>query len=172
MGRYPVKCVEVLDRVACRIERSGGAGYGSEAELTDSRQKTVASAVLLANSLADAKLIVFTRQGTMAGYVSNMRPERAPIFAFTPQEHVCRQLALCWGTHPVLLPFRDEPNDTIEAAETYLREKGLTRAKDNLVILSDLRASDSQVDSIQVRQAKGGPTEEVGASLDESSMMD
>jgi pyruvate kinase len=172
MGRYPVKCVEVLDRVACRIERSGGAGYSSDAELTDSRQKTVASAVLLANSLPNAKLIVFTRHGTMAGYVSNMRPELAPIFAFTPQEHVCRQLALCWGTHPVLMAFRDDPNDSIEAAETYLREKGLTHANDNLVILSDLRAGDSQIDSIQVRQAKRGPSEAAAERVDEASMMD
>jgi len=26
-GRYPVECVKVLNRVALRIERSGGAGY-------------------------------------------------------------------------------------------------------------------------------------------------
>jgi pyruvate kinase len=120
-GRYPVRCVEVFDRVACRIERSGGAGFASEAELTDSRQKTVSAAVQLANTLQRSKLIVFTRHGTMARYVSNMRPERAPIFAFTPSEHICRQLAICWGVHPVLLEFTDNPNTTIDAAEAYLR---------------------------------------------------
>ncbi len=167
IGRYPVKCVEVFDRVAKRIERSGGAGYAKEAELKDSRQKTVYSAVVLADSLPRARLIVFTRHGTMARYVSNLRPQYAPIFAFTPNEHVCRQLALCWGTHPVLLPFTDDPNTTIEAAEKYLSDAGLTRANDNLVVLSDLRAGGAQVDSIQVRQAKGG----AGVS-DADSMMD
>src|SRR5688500_14226657 len=115
VGRYPVKCVEVFDRVARRIERSGGAGYASEVQLTDSRQKTVSAAVMLANALPNAKLIVFTRHGTMARYVSNLRPQHAPVFAFTPSEHICRQLALCWGTHPVVLPFTDDPNSTIEA---------------------------------------------------------
>ncbi len=65
MGRYPVECVQRLDRVALRIERSGGAGYGKTAILEDDRQKTVASAVALANSLRRAKLVVFTRHGTM-----------------------------------------------------------------------------------------------------------
>src|SRR6201984_3552737 len=56
MGRYPVEGVRVLDRVALRIERSGGAGYSKDAVLEDERQKTVASAVVLANSLQRAKL--------------------------------------------------------------------------------------------------------------------
>ncbi len=167
VGRYPVRCVEVFDRVAKRIERSGGAGYAKEAELKDARQKTVYSAVVLADSLPRAKLIVFTRHGTMARYVSNLRPQYAPIFAFTPNEQVCQQLALCWGTHPVLLPFTDDPNSTIEAAEKHLSDAGLTRANDNLIVLSDLRAGGAQVDSIQVRQAKGG----VSVS-DEDSLMD
>src|SRR5438067_545029 len=103
VGRYPVRCVEVFDRVARRIERSGGAGYAKGAELNDARQKAVHSAVILADSLPRPKLIVFTRHGTMARYVSNLRPQHAPIFAFTPSEHICRQLALCWGTHPAVL---------------------------------------------------------------------
>ncbi|MDQ6626124.1 MAG: hypothetical protein M3Y69_08310, partial [Verrucomicrobiota bacterium] len=111
--------------------------------------------------------------GTMARYVSNMRPENAPIFAFTPSEHIYRHLTLCWGTHPVLLDFTSDPNTTIEAAERYLREAGLTELNDNLVVLSDLRAGDSQIDSIQVRQAKG---DYAGASIpqntDAESMMD
>src|SRR6185437_8037438 len=49
-GRYPVECIQVLHRVAVRIERSGGAGYAKTAMLEDARQKTVSSAVVLANS--------------------------------------------------------------------------------------------------------------------------
>jgi len=155
--------------VARRIERSGGAGYAEGAELKDSRQKTVYSAVVLADSLPRPKLIVFTRHGTMARYVSNLRPAHAPIFAFTPFEQVYRQLALCWGTHPVLLPFTDDPNSTIEAAEKYLQDARLTQPNDNLIVLSDLRAGGAQVDSIQVRQAKASTGALPSA---EESMMD
>ena len=168
-GRYPVKCVEVFDRVAKRTEKSGGAGYAKEVELRDARQKTVYSATILADSLPRAKLIVFTRHGTMARYVSNLRPQHTQVFAFTPDETVCRQLALCWGVHPVLLPFTDDPNATIDAAEKYLRDAGLARSGDNLVIMSDLRASGAQVDSIQVRQARGNGG---AAPPPEESLMD
>ncbi len=150
-GRYPVECVEVLDRVALRIERSGGAGYGKDALLEDNRQKTVAAAVALADSLHHPKIVVFTRHGTMARYVSNLRPGHAPIFAFTPNEIVYRQLSISWGVFPVLLKFTDDPNATIEAAEKHLRATNWVQPNDNLVVLSDVRAGDDLVDCVQLR---------------------
>src|SRR6266516_4683427 len=154
LGRYPVECVRVLNRVALRIERSGGAGFAESAILEDERQKTVASAVVLANSLGRAKIIVFTRHGAMARYVSNLRPENAPIFAFTPSEEVCRQLSICWGIYPVKISFTEDPNATIETAEKFLREAKLTAPGDQLVIIGDLRAGEERIDSVQLRTAK------------------
>ena len=139
IGRYPIECVEVLNRVAVRIERSGGAGYAQDALLENDRQKTVASAVVLANSLRDSKLIVFTRHGRMARYVSNLRPQHAPIFAFTESEEVYRQLALSWGTVPIRIDFTDDPNETIEAAEKFLRKNKLAAPGNRLVIISDIQ---------------------------------
>jgi pyruvate kinase len=154
VGRYPVECVEVLNRVALRIERSGGAGYAKSAVLEDARQKTVASAVVLANSLRRAKIIVFTRHGTMARYVSNLRPENAPIFAFTLSEEVRRQLSLAWGVCPVRIDFTKDPNATIDAAEKYLQENKLTAEGDQLVIISDILAEGARFDCVQLRTAK------------------
>jgi pyruvate kinase len=153
-GRYPVECVKVFDRVARRIERSGGAGYGKDAVLEDARQKVCAAAVLLANSLARAKLVVFTHHGTMARYVSNLRPENAPIFAFTSSETVFRQIVICWGTHPVMLDFADDPHLTIEAAIKYLSQEKLTEPGDNLVVLTDLLGGSDKVDGVQLRLAQ------------------
>jgi pyruvate kinase len=153
-GRYPVECVKVFDRVARRIERSGGAGYGKDAILEDARQKTVASAVVLANSLQRAKIVVFTHHGTMARYASNMRPENAPIFAFTCNESVFRQIVILWGTHPVMLEFSDDPHVTIESAIKYLRQEKLTERGDNLIVLSDMLGGRDKVDSVQLRTAE------------------
>jgi len=152
-GRYPVECVKVFDRVARRIERSGGAGYGKDALLEDARQKTCASAVVLANSLPRAKMVVFTHHGTMARYVSNLRPENAPIFAFTSKEEVFRQIVICWGTHPVMIEFAQDPNATIESAIKYLSREKLTEPGDNLVVLSDMLGGRDKVDCIQLRLA-------------------
>jgi len=154
VGRYPVECVEVLNRVALRIERSGGAGYAKSAVLEDIRQKTVASAVLLANSLRRAKIIVFTRHGTMARNVSNLRPEHAPTFAFTLSEEVRRQLTLAWGVCPIRINFTRDPNRTIDVAEKYLRENKLTVEGDQLVIISDILAEGARFDCVQLRTVK------------------
>jgi pyruvate kinase len=154
VGRYPVECVQVLHRVAVRIERSGGAGFAKNAILEDARQKTVSSAVVLANSLRRAKLIVFTRHGTMARNVSNLRPEHSPIFAFTPSETVRRQLAICWGVCPVRIDFDDDPAVTIHTAEEFLRTHHLTNPGDHLVIITDIRVDSDRVDSVQLRTAK------------------
>src|SRR5438309_3891227 len=154
IGRYPVECVEVLNRVAVRIERSGGAGYAESAILEDVRQKTVASAVFLANSLRRAKIIVFTRHGTMARYVSNLRPEHSPIFAVTPNEQVRRQLALYWGTFPARVDFSGGPDRAIAAAEKFLRKNKWATPGDHMVIISDVRMGRALVDSIQLRMVK------------------
>jgi len=154
IGRYPVECVEVLHRVAMRIERSGGAGYAEHVVLENTRQKTVASAVALANSLPDSKLVVFTLQGRMARYTSNLRPRRAPIFAFTPSEEVYRQLALCWGTFPTCIDFTGGPDKTMAAAEKFLRKNKWAAPGDRMVIVSDVRMGRALIDSIQLRVVK------------------
>jgi pyruvate kinase len=154
IGRYPVECVEVLRRVAMRTERSGGAGYAENALLENIRQKMVASAVTLANSLQDSKLVVFTLQGRMARYASNLRPQRAPIFAFTPSEEVYRQLALYWGTFPARIDFAADPDKTIAAAEKFLRKNKLAAPGNRMVIISDVRMGRAMIDSIQLRVVK------------------
>ena len=150
VGKYPVKCVEVLHKVAERIEHSGGAGFADEAELADDRKKTVRSAVTLANSLPDAKLVVFTRRGTMADYVSSLRPN-APIYAFAPTFEVCRKLTGNWGTFPHNLAFDPNPSRTIGAAVSYLTAAGLASKGDHLVIVSDMLAGEERFDTIQLR---------------------
>jgi pyruvate kinase len=154
IGRYPVECVEVLRRVAIRIERSGGAGYAENALLENVRQKMVASAVTLANSLHDSKLVVFTLQGRMARYASNLRPQRAPIFAFTPSEEVYRQLALYWGTFPARVDFSGGPDKAIATAEKFLRKNKWAKPGDRMVIVSDVRMGRALIDSIQLRVVK------------------
>ncbi|MEI6713667.1 MAG: pyruvate kinase [Verrucomicrobiota bacterium] len=162
VGKYPIKCVEVLDKVARRIERSGGAGFAKEAILQDERQKTVHAAVTLANSLPGSKLLVFTRRGVMANYVSGQRPNHAPVYAFAPNETVARRLVLNWGTIPFVVPFMAPSDEAIPAAETLLLERGLIHPGDKLVIVSDAPGAESLFDAIQLRQvgSKTNPAKE------------
>ncbi|MEQ1861236.1 MAG: pyruvate kinase [Chthoniobacteraceae bacterium] len=151
VGKYPIKCVEALARISDRIERSGGLGFAGEAILEDKRQKTVRSAVMLANSLRDSRIVIFTRRGTMADFVANLRPHYAPIFAFAPSWELCRRLMLNRGVLPLHMPFDINPVRTIAAAEKYLVENGLVHSGQNLVIVTDILAGEDRFDSIQLR---------------------
>jgi pyruvate kinase len=152
VGKYPVECVKVFDRVASRIERSGGAGYAADAIITDPRHKMMKSAVVLANSFANSKIVVFTRRGIMADYASHLRPEDSTIFAFTPTEEVARQLALNWGTHAIRMPFDVRPEHTVADAENMLKQLGLVQPGDRLIVVSDVLAGEERFDSVHLRE--------------------
>src|SRR5882672_5950864 len=114
VGKYPLKCLEVFDRVSKRIERSGGAGFQHRAELATPRQKLLKSAVVMANELKAAGLIVFTLNGNMARYAAWMRPDFSPIFAICEEEAVADSLTLNWAITPYHIPFRaTDPNENI-----------------------------------------------------------
>ena len=151
VGKYPVQCVETFDRVARRIERSGGAGFAREAIVEGPRQKTVAAAVSLANNFPQAKMVVFTFHGTMALYVSHLRPLHAPIFAFSPDERVCRRLALLYGVQAQRMGFVPEPDANVFAAEAALLLKGLAEPGDHLVVVTDILEGDRRHESVQLR---------------------
>src|SRR2546430_7337312 len=55
VGMYPVECVRVLNRVALRIERSGGARPAPTANPLHLRPKKRASALMLAQTPAHAQ---------------------------------------------------------------------------------------------------------------------
>lgn len=152
VGKYPVECVRVMDRVARRIERSGHAPYAKQVEPENARQKTARSGVSLANSLPQSGLAVFTRHGLMADYTSQLRPERAPVFAITSSDVLARQLILNWGTFPIVAPFEDCTEAIMKQVEQTLVEKSLMDKGNQLVVLSDIIEGDEKFDSIQLRK--------------------
>lgn len=150
-GKYPLECVEVMDRIATRIERSGGAGYAAAAELRDDREKMVHSAVVMASQLRAKGILVFTHHGNMAQITSWLRPVRSSIFAFTHSERVWRQLCLLWGVTPFLIEFSTDPETNIRRAEKLLLDRKLLEQGDQIVIVSDIRAREKLVNAVQMR---------------------
>ncbi|NNC88191.1 MAG: pyruvate kinase [Akkermansiaceae bacterium] len=152
VGRHAVRALQILDRVARRIERSGGLGYGSDADLRSEKGKAVRAAVNLADSISNALVVVFTRSGKTANRAALLRP-RSPIYAFTPSDEVCRSLCLSRGVRPFQIDFRDKPRHTIAAAVEVLRSRRDIPAGTTLIIVSDTLHEDHAVDSILVEHA-------------------
>lgn len=153
VGQYPVKCIEMLDRISKRMEREPGAGFCSEIELRTEKQHTVKSAVVLANSLADSKIIIFTARGVLANYAAHQRPTDADIFAFTADERVARALLMNRAVTPFTMEMETSPSETILKAVATLKEKGLVKTGDPIVILSDVLDRDFDTEAILLRKA-------------------
>lgn len=153
VGRYPDKCVEVLDTVIRRIEQKYPSGrFASDAPLKTNKHKTVKAAILLANSIPGSKLLVFTLRGVMAHLLAHQRPEFAPIYAFTPHLHVSRTLVSARGVQPFVLRFDEgDPEKAIRDAIEMLRSLGHVKPGDPLVILSDALYDGINVDAILLR---------------------
>jgi pyruvate kinase len=152
VGKYPLKCIEVFDKIATRIERSGSAQFHDSAELTQPRQKLVKSAVVMANELKAAAILVFTRHGSMAQYASWMRPHYSPIYAMCENEKAANEMALCWGVTPFVMPFDFiNPQNTIETALKNLGEQGRLQTGATVVIIGAISVGTEIVDAVQMR---------------------
>jgi len=152
VGKYPLRCIEVFDRIATRIERSGNALFHDAAELTNPRQKLVKSAIVMANELKAAAVLVFTRHGHMARYTGWMRPRYSPIYALCETEKTANEMALSWGVTAFVMEFDFiNPQNTIEMALKNLTEQGRLLPGDTVVIIGAISVGTEIVDAVQMR---------------------
>jgi pyruvate kinase len=152
VGKYPVKCIEVFDKIASRTERSGNAGFHEAAELTLPREKLVKSAVVMANELKAAAILSFTRHGHMASYASWMRPRYSPVFAMCDNQKTANEMTLNWGVTPFVLEFDFiDPQNTIENGLKMLTQQGRLQKGDTVVIIGAISVGTEIVDAVQMR---------------------
>ena len=152
VGKHPLRCIEVFDRIAKRIERSGSAQFHDTAELTNSREKLVKSAVIMANELKAGAVLAFTRHGHMARYAAWMRPRYSPIYGLCGDERCAHELTLCWGVTPFVVEFDFiNPQNTIERALKSLVEQGRLQRGMTVVIVGAISVGTEIVDAVQMR---------------------
>ena len=94
VGKYPVKCVEILDRISRSTESSRGLRFTDNLELEGDKQQIAMAAVNLAESISAKAIIVPTRRGRMANRVTNCHPQESIICAFTNDSRTRRQLVM------------------------------------------------------------------------------
>lgn len=148
VGRYPVKCIEIMDRIAKRVERSGGANYAEKARMDSLGAKMVKAAFVLSQEVNAEALIVFTRKGSMARNAAWLRPLHSPIYAFTDSPILLNQLTLHWGTTPFLIEFAANPETNFDRAIKILKERGLVRAGSNVVAVTEVEVGGRLIDTI------------------------
>ncbi|MDR4505957.1 MAG: pyruvate kinase [Candidatus Scalindua sp.] len=153
VGQYPSQCVEVMNRIALRVERSGGADYAKLAKLDSLEAKLVKGASVLAHEVEADALIVFTRTGRMARYAAWMRTLHTKVYAFTNNRDVVNRLALYWGIRPFLIDFAEEnPLENVEKAITLLKDKELIEQGNYIIAITQVEHKGKLIDSIQVEK--------------------
>jgi pyruvate kinase len=152
MGRHPVQCVEVLDRIARRVEREAPPARRDGTVLTSARQALVKGAVSLADEVGAEALVILTLRGHGARHAAWMRPRRSIIFAVCENWAVADSLAVHYAVTPLVTPFHHaEPERTVQAALDLLRERALLPPGCRVVVFSSIPALDTMIDAVQLR---------------------
>lgn len=153
VGLHPVRCVEALDRITRRMERTGGLNFSEYVVLKSDRQKTLKAAIQLADSVPNSRMIVFTRRGVTPIQAAVLRPERTHIFAFSNDPKVVRLLCLARGVTAYEAPFLRDPVRMIEAAFMIMREHGYLEDGQPVIAVSDSLHGDLMADTIMFLHA-------------------
>ncbi len=150
-GKYPVRCVEVLDRIARRMEKEQGMSFEGERRPADVREELARAACRLADSVGAPAIVVMTRRGLLGQLVSSFRPDHAIIYAFTNMSTTRRKLWLSRSVVPFKMDFSSDPEKTIVAAFDRLRQRNRVLPGDKVVVISDVAAGHENVTAVQVR---------------------
>lgn len=150
VGKYPLKCVEFLDKIAKTSEKEEGLNLNRFLVKDCDKQQLAHSAVHLAEAIDAAGIVVITRRGLMANFVTSCRPFKTPIYAFTNDSRTRRVLALNRNVIPNRLTFSNDPEKTLHNAFVALKGREGFEDGDKVVVISDVIAG-TGVDAIQIR---------------------
>lgn len=150
IGKYPVRCVEQLVEIAEVTENFTGLEFTRNLRRNDEKQHLAATAVDLAESLKAQGIVVITRRGYMADYVTNCHPQHTRIYAFTNDSQTRRRLMLNRNLSPFRTAFSSDPEKTLQIAFDVLKYRVGLAAGDKVVVISDVLAG-SGIEAIQIR---------------------
>jgi pyruvate kinase len=141
-GKFPVQAVQAMARIAQEIEDSHVMDAGPHYDMPISAssdghtptERAVAGATVEAVRRLQAPVIVtFTSSGSTARVVSSFRPP-VPILAITDTERTYNQLALVWGTIPVLCSAESTFEEMMNYARSEVVARGLCQPGDRMVV--------------------------------------
>ena len=139
MGKYPVKAVQVMDKIARRMEQVIDYPAILKEKMNEGRtaidQAVSLAACQVTQDLELGVIICSTSSGATARSISQKRP-KATIFATSPNEQVVRQLALSWGVYPVLVEKTTKIEVAVENAIREAKKRNLVNSGDVVTIIT------------------------------------
>jgi len=100
IGKYPIQCIKMIKKIASKTEHFRTLGYEKFLQDNSDWQNIAKGARDLASRVNADAIVIITRSGQTANVVSNTKPFRMPIFAFTNNKDTFHQLSLVGGMQP------------------------------------------------------------------------
>ena len=138
MGKYPVECVEAMDKISKAIE--GDISYWNRftkrtfAHDTNDLEKAIAYTTCVTAEHIEADAIVaYTHKGDSIRKLAGLGAE-CPIFAISDDEKTYHQLAASFNVYPVLCKGEKTIEDTITKGIEILKSEGILEHGDTVVL--------------------------------------
>jgi pyruvate kinase len=135
-GRYPIKAVQMMAKIAEQAENSPFLKVNLFYEIDSKEPVTHAvaqSAVNILQTVHARCIIAFSVSGSTSKQISKQRPSK-PVYAFTSRMDTYNRLSLLWGITPMYIPDIEDTARLVKASESLLIGKGCIQMGD-LVIL-------------------------------------
>lgn len=133
IGKYPVRSVEIMSRIAREAEAfvtprtELPVGLNSRNTATKITRAVTLGAMHAAEQLHAALIVITSRSGKSALAVSELRSP-VPIVALTDDETVARQLCLAWGVTPIVSNVcQESATQLMRFVDVHARERGMVR---------------------------------------------
>jgi len=151
IGNYPITSVKTLSKIVRRSEEFPGVNFCKKMVKEKIGEHLAESAVQIATSLKIRAIVVITRNGRGARYLSNLRPYNIEIYSFTNSANVLTSMALYRGVFPFLMEFQVNPEETIQDALKILSKREGFVSNDKVVVLANILTGEGYSTSLQVR---------------------
>jgi len=139
VGKFPIECVETMDKIAREIEKSikyWNRFKNREYNLSgdDYEYNLNYSTCMTAMSLNTKAIFAYTNTGRTVKNLAGFLP-KCPIYAITDNKIIYRQLALIFGVRPIYVEKQESIDETINQGVKIAKELGIVK-KGNLIAIA------------------------------------
>ena len=149
IGKYPIQCIKMIKKIASKTEHFRTLGYEKFLQDNSDWQNIAKGARDLASRVNADAIVIITRSGQTANVVSNTKPFRMPIFAFTNNKDTFHQLSLVGGIQPRFIKSITNQSRTISRIKSILNSEKKAKKSLKFVLIAGIYSA-SHTDSIQI----------------------
>ena len=137
MGKFPLECVQTMDKIAKRVEPTINYWKRFEGntniELNNLEDNIAYSTCIMAKNMKVDAIVCYTNSGDSARRLSGIGAG-CPILAVTDNKRTFRQLGLAWNVFPVYVDKKENTDRTVEAGIQKLKAKGILEDGDKVIL--------------------------------------